>query len=259
MVAIIAIATMCYAMEPLEDGEIPERVLYVGNPADKLPRGITLNDVASLEFHVKQKQIWLGNPIDSLTKIIDKGEGSLNDRLDSFNYLRNWIHLNRLNVRTQETVTKAMLFAQLVLWDELGGSNQLPRTNDILTKLLDWEGSYLSEIDSFISEALNIHSKLFTGESREGKRITATLIGHQGRLKQLSLLMNKKNGSYEDVDPDQSRRREIYNYYKNAWDIGKSKSYLFQMIRLVLGDNYSPTGAPGTDAQHWVEFLSSNR
>ena len=260
MVATIAIATMCYAVESLEDGEIPERVLYVGNPADKLPRGITLNDVASLEFHVTKKQIWLSNPIGSLTRIIDKGEGPLNDRLGAFNYLRNWIHLNKLNVRTQETVTKAILFAQLVLWDEPGGgSNQLPRANDILAKLLDWEGAYLSEIESFLNEALNIHSKLFTGESREEKRITATLIGHQGRLKQLSLLIDKKNGSYEDVDPDQSRRREVYNYYKNAWDIGKSKSYLFQMIRLVLGDNCSPTGDTSTDAQQWVNFLSSSR
>ena len=248
MVTTIAVAAVCYAVEPLEDGEIPERILYVGHPADRLPKSITLNDVASLEFDVKQKLVWLSNPIDSLAKIIDKGAGSLNDRLDSFNYLRNWIHLNRLKIRTQETVTKVMLFAQLVLWDEPGGSNQLPRANDILTQLLDWEGSYLSEVDDFLSESLNIHSKLFTGESREGKRITATLIGHQGRLKQLSLLIDKKIGSYEDVDPDQSRRREIYNYYKNAWDIGKSKSYLFQMIRLVLGDNCSPTGDPSTDA-----------
>ena len=251
----MVMANIACGMEPLEDGEIPQgRALYVGNPADRLPIGITLDDVSIL---FKATPEWSSFSTYRLKEIIDKGQGGHDDRLAAFNYLRNWIHLNRASNRDEGTVTNIMLFARLVLWDEPGsGRNEHPRMNDVLKKLVAWENSYLDEAILFLDDALLIHTESLLSENSRSKRISATLIGHRARAKQLSLLKDMKGRTYEEIDPDHSRRADIYFLYNEAWIRRASKSCVLQMIHLIEIDQYSPTRDVEADTNLLTELKS---
>ncbi len=260
-VAVIAIINMSYAME-LEDGEIPDQIFYVGS--NKLPQGIRPSDV-HLMFRLPNID-WSNYTPERLTAIINKGMGIPDDRLSAFNYLRNWIHENRYDGKIQEEiVTNTMLFAGLLLWDEPSRKNNEPQLNDVLTKLIVWEESYLSEVDDFLNKAMEIQKKKIQKtylldkndeEVRRAKRVEATLTAYLTRLKQLSLFMDKKNGTYDDVDPDHSRRREIYNGFDNARKGGASKLCLFEMTELLSNVwGYSATGNRENDEKLRIDLL----
>lgn len=262
-VAVIALTNMSYAMD-LEDGEVLGQIFYVG--PNKLPQGIRPGDVdVHLMFRLPNID-WSKYTPERLTAIINKGVGIPDDRLGAFNYLRNWIHENRYDERVQEIiVTNTMLFAGLLLWDEPSRKNNEPQLNDVLTKLIVWEESYLSEVDDFLNRAMEIQKKKIQQnclldkndeEVRRAKRVEATLTAYLTRLKQLSLFMDKKNGTYDDVDPDHSRRREIYNGFDDARKGGASKLCLFEMTELLSNVwGYSATGNRENDEKLRIDLL----